>query len=71
MTLNNTGQIIRWLEDKFYAEHFSIYNLEDKEDLWERVSKMSDSQYEYIRDLLSKKHWFKIKEILSRYLLTK
>lgn len=68
IALNHIEVVSRFLRDKFYAEHFQIYNLSDSEDVYERISKMSDKQYNYLLVLLNKKKLFKIKKLLDQFL---
>jgi Mg/Co/Ni transporter MgtE len=71
ISLNHLNQLMKWLYDKVYTEHMVIYNLEDRDDVYERLSKMSDKQYYYFFSLLSKKQWFKIKDLLDNFLTHK
>lgn len=59
---------MKWLYDPFYAEHFSIYDLSDRDDVYDRVLKMSEKEYKFILVMMDKKHLFKIKSCLDRHL---
>lgn len=70
--LNQLSNLMKWLvdEDK-HKDHLSIFDLSNRDDVYERLSKMSYKQYKYIFFLLGEKSWFKIKEILSKFLIIK
>lgn len=55
------------LKDKFYIDHFKIYDLENMEGL----SNMTEKQWKYFQVLLSKREWFKIKDLLDKFLTHK
>lgn len=65
ISLNSTSWMMKWLYDPFYSEHFSCYDLGDRDDVYDRVRGMSDAEYRFIIAMMAKKHWFKIKECLS------
>lgn len=62
---------MKWLYDPFYSEHFSIYALGDRDDVYDRVLKMSEKEYKFILVMMHKNHWFKIKSCLDRHLAHK
>ena len=66
--LNHIEVITRILENPIYKDHFSIYDLSDKSDLFNRLTKMSEDQYSYFKILLNKKKWFDLKNFLDRFL---
>jgi len=68
ITLNHRSFLHTILNDKFYFEHFKIYDLSNSEDVTKRLGKLSDKQYRYFLLLLNKKKWFDIKKLLDRYL---
>lgn len=68
ITLNHLGWLIKWIYSEDYKEHFQIYDLSDEEDVRERLSKMTDKQYNYYFMLMSKKKWFSIKDLLDKFL---
>lgn len=55
------------LRDKFYYDHFKIYDLENLEGLM----KMTDNQYRYFLALFGKRKWFDIKKLLDNFLTHK
>lgn len=55
------------IKDKFHADHFKIYDLENLDGL----KNMTDNQYKYFFALLFKKQWFKIKDLLDNFLTHK
>lgn len=65
ISLNNRNQLMRMLNDKFYADHFQIYDLTN---LSEKLENMSNDQYYYFKVLLSKKKWFDIKNLLDKFI---
>lgn len=68
ISLNQIEVLInKFLKDNAYKEHFVIYDLE-VDDLWSRLGKMTEKQYNYIKILVSQKKWFTIKEILDKFL---
>lgn len=71
ITLNHLSWLMKWIYDPVYQDHFSIYNLDDKDSVYEKLGKLSDKEYSFIISMLSRKHWFKIKEVLSRKLIIK
>ena len=70
ISLNHLSWLFKLMYNQDYKDHLVIYNLEDKEDVYERLSKMTDKQYYYFFMLLSKKKWFDIKKNLLDKFLT-
>jgi hypothetical protein len=50
---------------KYRKEHFDIYNLENA---FDDLKKMTEKQYKYILYLYGQNHYFKIKQILDKFL---
>ena len=71
ISLNHLGWLRDLLYNKDYAEHFLIYNLDDKSIVSERLSKMTDKQYGYFLALKVNNNWFKIKNLLDNFLTHK
>lgn len=69
--LNQLGQLMKWLEDPVYKEHFVIYDLSNREDVYSRLSKMTYKQYNYFLALFFKNKWFSIKDLLDKFLIHK
>ena len=71
ISLNHLGWLADLLYNKDYAEHFSIYNLDDKVNVKEQLSKMTEKQYYYFFALLAHKKFFSIKDLLDKFLTHK
>ena len=52
------------LTDKFYADHFKIYDLENLDG----IERMTEGQYRYFLALFSGKSWFKLKQLLDNFI---
>ncbi len=65
--LNQYHKLREILNDKFYAEHFKIYDTENTE----KLRNMTDKQYRYLVYLMSNKKWFDIKKLLDKFLTHK
>ena len=67
--INQLSHLVKLIcDDKFYAEHFVIYDISDREDVWKRLEKMTERQYAYFTALLAKRKWIDIKKLLDNFL---
>lgn len=71
ISLNHLGWLMEFIYNQDYDQHFVIYDLSDKSEVRERLSKMTDRQYGYFLALKVNKNWFKIKKLLSYFLKIK
>jgi hypothetical protein len=64
--LVSLNQISTWLRVmKTNQDHFGIYDIEDFDEAFEICKKMTEKQYNYLKLLLGKRDYFKIKNILD------
>jgi len=68
ISLNHLGWLMTWIYREDYKEHFQIYDLSNKEEVRERLSKMTDRQYSYYLALKANNKWFSIKDLLDKFL---
>ena len=64
ITLNHISELIRILNDPFYEDQTSIFDLLDEDEVYDTLSNLTDKQYNYILYWLNHKRWLAIKQIL-------